>query len=433
MANVEHESIELGAHLRQNHFMLSNEHNFTNNGSYGSTPKHIFNKRLQYQQEMESAPDIWFRYTSYELWNRSIKSLTQFLSVDDEHLVLCDNATDAINAALKSIDFVSSSQSIKHCILANEFTYKAILNSIDYTSKYRLQQQQQQQQQVHVEKMPLVLPIESKQQLIDEYDRTINDIVNVKQLNLRLVVIDHISSVTAILYPIRELIQVVKKYTQQHDNDPARKCFVLIDGAHCIGHTAIELNELGCDFYASNLHKWFFAPRGCSFLYFRDLEHAKANLQPNFISWGYEGSLRENFFLRATNDKTSHYLVDECIAFHVALGGLNRIAAYCCDLVDRASEMLISEWKTEKIPIDSSVQAPFMRLIKLPDLECYAKLDVSAKCDKLMKELMLNYKTVAVVVSIHTQCYVRISAFVYNTINDYIKLKDAILDISINK
>ncbi len=107
---------------------------------------------------------------------------------------------------------------------------------------------------------------------------------------IKLVVFDHILSATAIHFPIIEMNQIVRKWSP--------KCFIIIDETHDIGQVRLEIAEYGCDFYLSNLYKWFLAPRGCSFLYFKNKEWAQKHLQPNFISHGYEMNVSYNFFQR---------------------------------------------------------------------------------------------------------------------------------------
>ena len=203
-------------------------------------------------------------------------------------------------------------------------------------------------------------------------------------------------------------------------------------GAHAIGQTEIDLRDLDCDFYLSNLHKWFFAPRGCSFLYFKDLEHAKKHLQPNFISWGYNSSVNFNFFSRATNDKTSQYLVEDSVRFHKEVfGGLDRIRTYTNQLLNEAVDMLAREWGTDKFPIDASVEAPNMRIVRMPAIAKYPDINDQNAGEisvKMMRDLLEKYNVVSVIVFLNSILYTRISAFVYNDINDYIKLKDAVID-----
>jgi isopenicillin-N epimerase len=57
----------------------------------------------------------------------------------------------------------------------------------------------------------------------------------------------------------------------------------------------IDLDQLDCDFYVSNLHKWFCAPKGCCFLYLKDKKRLEIGLEPNFISHGYKKDMSYNF------------------------------------------------------------------------------------------------------------------------------------------
>ena len=44
---------------------------------------------------------------------------------------------------------------------------------------------------------------------------------------------------------------------------------VIVDGAHAVGHIDVDIGKLGCDYYATSLHKWLFAPIGTGLLYVR--------------------------------------------------------------------------------------------------------------------------------------------------------------------
>jgi isopenicillin-N epimerase len=331
--------IKYGKELKDEMFNLDKSIKFTNHGSYGSVPKSILEKKFQLQIELEKSPDKWFRFTSYDMYKKNIESLARYLRVNEENLVFTENATDGINCALKSIEFDGCADAI----LATNYTYPAILNTIDYISKYRFKQEFDQ---VNVVKAQMRYPIKSVESLLNEFDEKCREIVVEKKQRLRLAVIDHISSATAMLFPIEEIIKLIRKWNKD--------CIVLIDGAHAIGlktiksrfnhkfkyifehfflgHVNLDLTKLDCEFYVSNLHKWFLAPRGCSFLYFKNLSDLSANLsdkicvlQPNYISHGYAKSVQFNFYSRGTKDATSWFLVNECIQFYENyLGGLNK-------------------------------------------------------------------------------------------------------------
>ena len=86
---------------------------------------------------------------------------------------------------------------------------------------YRLEEENQ----VNVFKVPCIFPLLSKEKIIKDFDQICHTIVEEKKLRLRLAVIDHISSATAILFPIKELIEVVRKWTNY-----STETLILIDG-----------------------------------------------------------------------------------------------------------------------------------------------------------------------------------------------------------
>jgi isopenicillin-N epimerase len=413
---------EFGEKTRKRFYLLDETIHFTNHGSYGAVPKPIQNKRIELLQEMEKAPDAWFRVKSFKLWNSNRQSLASFLNVDSENIVLTENATDAINSVLKA---TTERLTKNDAILAHEYTYAAVLNAIDYVAKYRFAINDQ----INVFKVPCKYPINSIDEVLNAYDSMCEKIIVENKLILSLVVLDHISSATATLFPVEEIIKVIRKWEGVQE----RKIKVLIDGAHAIGQIDIKLNQLDCDFYVSNLHKWFLAPRGCAFLYFKD-KNETYSLKPNIISHGYGKEATKNFFERATRDSTSWYLIDDCIKIYENdFGGLNTITEYTSKLLEEAVEMLVSGWGTGRISMPKELEAPFMKLIKFPELKAYKKDDdhcYRKAIESLMIDFYRKYNLIACVVPIHGELYCRISAFVYNQMKDFESLRDAVLKMN---
>lgn len=145
--------IEFGKQVRQQFYKLDENFSFTNHGSYGSAPKPVLDKKRQLQDEMERSPDVWFRYRMFDLWTNSLKSLAAYLRVDVKHVLIGENATENINAVLKSIQIDPT----RDAILTTNLNYGAILNSIDYTSRYRFDPARP----VYVHEIQLKFPIKS--------------------------------------------------------------------------------------------------------------------------------------------------------------------------------------------------------------------------------------------------------------------------------
>jgi isopenicillin-N epimerase len=73
----------------------------------------------------------------------------------------------------------------------------------------------------------------------------------------RLVIVDQVTSSTARRMPLVSLLPALKE----------RGAPVFVDGAHAAGMLAVDLDRMGADYWAGNLHKWCCAPRGTAVLH----------------------------------------------------------------------------------------------------------------------------------------------------------------------
>ncbi len=92
----------------------------------------------------------------------------------------------------------------------------------------------------------------------------------------KIVFINQISSATALIFPVKEIIQKAKSLG----------LITIIDGAHVPGHVDLNLTDLDPDYYTGTLHKWMLAPKGCSFLYVK--KELQNNIDPLVVGWGYQ-------------------------------------------------------------------------------------------------------------------------------------------------
>ena len=95
-----------------------------------------------------------------------------------------------------------------------------------------------------------VVPISDEGTLrMDEYRRLLSD-------KTRLVCCTHVSNVLGTVNPVKEIVEIA------HSNGTP----VLIDGAQSTPHFAVDMQEIGCDFFAFSGHK-IYAPTGVGVLY----------------------------------------------------------------------------------------------------------------------------------------------------------------------
>lgn len=84
----------------------------------------------------------------------------------------------------------------------------------------------------------------------------------------RLIFVSHVLREDGRIMPVKEICEMAKKHSTKD-----RKIYVLIDGAQAVGNlhpSQINVEKIGCDFYAAGAHKMLLSTPATGFLYVRD-------------------------------------------------------------------------------------------------------------------------------------------------------------------
>src|SRR5262249_27042375 len=115
---------------------------------------------------------------------------------------------------------------------------------------------------------PIPLPVTSIDNFVESFWQQVTP-------STRIIFLSHITSPTALIFPIAEIIRRARQ----------AGILTIIDGAHVPGQIPLDLTALDADFYSGNFHKWLCAPKGSAFLFVRPEHHQI--IVPNVVSWGW--------------------------------------------------------------------------------------------------------------------------------------------------
>ena len=239
----------------KSHFLLDPNVIFLNHGSFGATPKPVFKEYQRWQRELEKQPVEFLgrRITGLLADVRAV--LGDYLGTHADNLVYTQNVTISLNIVARSLELGSGDE-----VLATDHEYGAMDRTWRFLSRERGFRYINQ----HIE-----VPITTKEKFVEDFWRGVT-------ANTRVIFMSHITSPTAIIFPVKEIVQRAWE----------AGIITVIDGAHVAGQIPLHLDSLGADFYGGNLHKWLCAPKGAGFLYARpEVQHL---LKPLVVSWGYE-------------------------------------------------------------------------------------------------------------------------------------------------
>ncbi len=239
-------------------FLLNPRIVFLNHGSFGATPKPVFREYQRWQSDLERQPVEFLGRRHNDLMRGSRTALAKYLGAGAEDVVYTQNVTIALNIAARSLDLGVGDE-----VLSTDHEYGALDRTWRFLSKERGFRYVNQK---------ISVPLTTRDNFVEELWRGVTP-------RTRVIFLSQITSPTAIIFPVEQVIQKARE----------AGILTIIDGAHVPGQLPLDLKSLGADFYGGNLHKWLCAPKGAGFLYARpEIQHL---LKPLVVSWGYESEM----------------------------------------------------------------------------------------------------------------------------------------------
>ncbi len=234
-------------------FLLDPDVVYLNHGSFGACPVDVFEEYQRLQRRLEAQPVRFLQRERPELAASARAALADFVGVDPARLVFVANPTFAVNEIARSLRLEPGDE-----VLTTNHEYGACRN---------VWQSIAERTGCSIVEARLPATFDSASSVVDAIfaDAT---------ARTKVLFVSHVSSPTALTFPVAELCE----RAQRHG------LVTIVDGAHGPGQFDLELDRLGADFYVGACHKWLCSPKGASFMVAGPA--AQALLEPLVVGWG---------------------------------------------------------------------------------------------------------------------------------------------------
>jgi isopenicillin-N epimerase len=315
---------EFGRSLRSE-WLLDPDVTYLNHGTVGATPRRVLEHQRAIVDEIERQParfllrelaDHTGTATGERRLRTAAEAVGEFVGVPGGELVFVENITSAANAVLRSFPFATGDE-----IAVTNLGYGGVTNAATYVARVS---------GAELRTISLPLPGAPRDAYVDAIAAGLG-------ARTRVLVVDHLTSSTALVLPVAEIAAVCHE----------RGVLVFADGAHVPGNIAVDIDALGVDWYAANLHKWAWAPRSSGILWVAE-EH-RATVHPAVISWGLDNGLQAEFDIVGTRDPSAFLAAPFAIDLLRAFGGddgVQSVYRYNHDLARWAGAFLAERWGT---------------------------------------------------------------------------------------
>jgi isopenicillin-N epimerase len=365
---------------------------FLNHGSFGATPRDILARQSALREQIESRPIEVLGRRSSAMLAEARRRIGPFIGASPQDFAFVANITEGVNAVLRSLQFQPGDE-----LLTTTHVYNAVRQSMRHLAS---------RAGAIVIEADVPLPLASPAQVVDAVRRAMSP-------RTRLLVIDHITSPTGVVFPIGELIGLADE-----------RCIdVLVDGAHAPGMVDLSIDDLRPTYYAANLHKWCCAPKGAGFLWVRP-DRQKA-VHPTTISHFLDQGFQEEFAWQGTRDITPWLCAADAIDFMGALlpGGWTALRQHNHDMAAWVQAMLCERWDAvPATPLDGSMLGS-MATVPLPA----AIRSRYATWQDFQAEVYGRFSIEVPVVDWGGRWWVRPCCQAYNRAEHYERLAEAVL------
>jgi len=241
------------ASVRQE-FALEDDLIYLNAANVCPASKRVVAKHLEYLRDFYANPSFENREKYIALESDARRKLAGVLGAKPSEVTITRNTSEATNTIVRGLNLQAGNEVVitSHNHPSNDASWKVLAKRTG----------------VVIREVPTPAQNVSAERLIRGIEGALS-------ARTRVIAFTHITNTTGIRYPAAEIAALAK----------GRNIWVHLDGAQSFGMLQVSLPSLGCDSYASSMHKWPMGPLEAGVLYVRS--GREDELWPSIVTAGY--------------------------------------------------------------------------------------------------------------------------------------------------
>ena len=258
-----------------------------NNGGVSPAPAVVQNAMKKHLDFSQQCP-VYNMWRILEPRREGVRQqLARKFECDSEEIAVVRNASEGLQICQLGIDLEKGDE--------------VLTSSHDYPRMITTFKQRERREGIVLKQFPLPVPVEDDDTVVRLFEENITD-------RTKVILMSHIVNITGQILPVKKVVQMARK-----------KGFpVIVDGAHSFAHFEFKHADLDCDYFATSLHKWLFAPHGTGMLYVR--KSKIKNLWPLMAAVEAQDEDIRKFEEIGTHPAANFIAISEALTFDETIG-----------------------------------------------------------------------------------------------------------------
>jgi len=357
-----------------------------NNGGVSPQPFVVQESFMHFNRMANDAPS-YYMWRTLDAGREPLRErLAKLGGCSPEEISICRNTTEGLDNVIFGLDLKAGDE--------------VILTKQDYPNMVNAWKQREKRDGIVLKWINFELPIEDDEAFVRKFEEAITP-------KTKVIHITHMINWVGQIQPIAKIAQMAR----------SKGIATIADGAHTFAHFEFKIPDLGCDYFATSLHKWLSAPFGSGMLYVK--KDKIKNIWASFPNHMIESEDIRKFEGLGTRSIPTEMAINTAIDFHMGIGPARKEARlrYLKNYWAKEAE------KISGVKLHTSLKKEYSCALALFSIEGKTPGDIAS-------HLETKYKLHVVAIEWENIKGVRVTPHVYSKLSDLDRLLEGINDLA---